>query len=146
MDTALDPRLLVGRIFQDDWTIANVAKLLRFNAGQGMLRANAVSGAAAEMNQDYLRKTSARHLPTGVTVAFRRTGAMRWHADLCFAGREGYLPWNEHVAEEWLIALFGIERPFIREITSDLAFVRRFELTDAIQADKSAPGADRTPS
>lgn len=130
MDAELDPRHLVGRIFGDDWTVANVAKLLRFNAGQGTLRSGAMSGAASEMNQDYLRKTSARHLPTGVTVAFRRTSPTCWHADLCFAGLDGYLPWDDAIAEQWLVALFGVERPLVRQIAaSEDRGVRRFELS-----------------
>ena len=46
MDTTLDPRHTLGRIFGTDWTIANVAKLLRFNAAQGAVITAQGIGAA----------------------------------------------------------------------------------------------------
>jgi hypothetical protein len=117
MHAPLDPQLTLGRIFGNDWTIANVAKLLRFNAGQGRLRAGPLTGGLREMNQDYLRRTSARHLPSGVTVMFRRDESNNWDAALCFAGLDHYLPWNDALAEEWLAALFLEDRPRVRERT-----------------------------
>lgn len=112
----LDPRHTVGRIFGSDWTIANVAKLLRFNAGQGVLRTGPLAGGLQEVNQDYIRRTSARHLPSGVAVSFRRDQASHWHAELCFAGLDHYLQWSDAWAEEWLTALFLQDRPRVREI------------------------------
>jgi hypothetical protein len=131
MDGALDPRHTLGRIFGDDWTIANVAKLLRFNAGQGVLRPGFVSSSLQEVNQDYLRKTAARHLPSGVTVTFRRDQAGSLHAELCFADLNQYLPWSEAVAEQWLEALFPGERMRLVESStgaSEPGVIRRFTL------------------
>jgi len=115
MDAPLDPQHTLGRIFGSDWTIANVAKLLRFNAGQDMLRAGPLTGGLREIHQNYLRKTSARHIPSGVAVTFRRDAARAWHAELCFAGLDHYLPWNDALAEEWLAALFLDDRPRVFE-------------------------------
>jgi hypothetical protein len=128
MDSALNPSHTLGRIFGTDWTIANVAKLLRFNAGQGVVRTGQLTGGMREMNQDYLRKTSARHLPTGVIVTFRRDASRNWHAELCFAGLDDYLPWRDDVAEEWLSALFLEDRPRVHE-SSESTTVRHFEVT-----------------
>jgi hypothetical protein len=72
MDAPLNPQPTVGRIFGSDWTIANVAKLLRFNAGQDFLRADPLIGGLREISENYLRRTSARHLPSSITVTFRR--------------------------------------------------------------------------
>jgi hypothetical protein len=33
------------------------------------------------------------------------------YASLCFASGDDYLPWNGDVAEQWLWALFGSDRP-----------------------------------
>lgn len=128
MDSPLEPQHTLGRIFGSDWTIANVAKLLRFNAGQGNLRTGALTGGMREVNETYLRKTSARHLPSGVTVSLRRDATSNWHAELCFAGLDHYLPWSDVVAEEWLDALFLQDRPRVREAASPCNTVRRFEL------------------
>ena len=128
MDTTLDPRHTLGRIFGTDWTIPNVAKLLRFNAAQGALRPGPLTGSLREMNQDYLRKTSARHLPSSVAVSLRRDHQGAWHAELCFAGLHDYLPWNDAVAEEWLSALFLAHRPLVRECPSDSPVARHFVL------------------
>lgn len=68
----------------------------------------------AAVNQYYLRTVSARHLPTGVSLIFMRLENC-WYASLCFAGADGYLPWNADVAEQWLSALFGQDRPRVRE-------------------------------
>jgi hypothetical protein len=106
-----------GRIFGTDWSIANVAKLLRSNAGRGMWRnAGATGGSTAAINQYYIRTVSARHLPTGVSLIFMRLADENcWYASLCFAGGDGYLPWNADAAEQWLCALFGQDRPRVRE-------------------------------
>jgi hypothetical protein len=110
MNAPLDPQPILGRIFGSDWTIANVAKLLRFNAGQDFVRTGALIGGLREISENYLRRTSARHLPSGVTVTFRRDITGNWHAELCFAGLDHYLPWNDALAEEWLAALFLQDR------------------------------------
>ena len=129
MDVPLAPRHTRGRIFATDWTIANVAKLLRFNAGQGILRAGPVTGGLRALNQEYLRKASARHLPSGVTVTFTREEAGNcWHAELCFADLYRYLPWNQHVAEEWLEALFPEDRASLIE-TIEAAAIHHYTLT-----------------
>jgi hypothetical protein len=131
MDAPLDPQLTIGRIFGNDWTIANVAKLLRFNGGQSFLRTGPQTGGMRDVQQDYLRRTSARHIPTGVTVTFRRDESGNWIAGLCFADLEHYLPWNDAVAEEWLNALFLEHRPNVRECTEAAAepgMVRYFKL------------------
>ena len=119
MSGALDPRLMIGRIFGTDWTIANVAKLLRFNAAQGFLRPGAPTGGMREVDQNYRRTTAARHLPSGVAVTFRRDISSNWHAELCFASLDSYLPWDDAVAEEWLAALFLDHRPNVREVVED---------------------------
>lgn len=132
MDAPLDPQHTIGRIFGQDWTIANVAKLLRFNAGQGMLRPGPLTGGMREMNEDYLRRTAARHLPTGVAVTFRRDAGKNWIASLCFATLDHYLPWDDAVAEEWLTALFLEDRPRVQERTGTAAqpaSLRYFTLT-----------------
>jgi hypothetical protein len=114
---AVPPAL--GRIFGDDWSIANVAKLLRFNAARGMLRdAGPVTGGLLAVNRDYIRTVSARHLPTRVSVTFTRDQSGNcWHAALCFASMEAYLPWDDTIAEHWLAALFREDRPRVREDT-----------------------------
>lgn len=102
-----------GRIFGTDWSIRNVATLLRSNAGRGMWQgANEAGGYAAKINQNYLRTVSARHLPTNVTLIFMRLqDGNCWYASLCFAdANDEYLPWNEEIAELWLCALFGEDR------------------------------------
>ncbi len=106
-----------GRVYGDDWSIANVAKLLRFNAARGVLRDRGqVTGGLQAINRDYIRTVSAHHLPSGMVVTFTHEEAGDcWHAALCFASRGMYLPWNDAVAEEWLAALFGEDRPRVRE-------------------------------
>jgi hypothetical protein len=52
-----------------------------------------------------------------VTVTFRRDLTRNWHAKLCFAGLDHYLPWNDALAEEWLTALFLQDRPRVRDVT-----------------------------
>ena len=131
MNAPLDPQPTQGRIFGSDWTIANVAKLLRFNAGQVFVRTGALLGGLREISENYLRRTSARHLPSGVTVTLRRDITGNWHAELCFAGLDHYLPWNDALAEEWLAALFLRDRPRVRDVTegaSQSNTVRHFKL------------------
>jgi hypothetical protein len=127
MDVPLDPQPALGRIFGSDWTIANIAKLLRFNAGQDFVRAGPLIGGLREISENYLRRTSARHLPSGLTVTFRRDITGNWHAGL----RLDHLPWNDALAEEWLAALFQQDRPRVHEVTdgpSQPNTVRHFKL------------------
>jgi hypothetical protein len=129
MNASPNPPPTLGRIFGSDWTIANVAKLLRFNASQDFVRAGPLTGGLREIGENYLRKTSARHLPSGVTVTFRRDIAGSWHAELFFAGLDHYLPWNDALAEEWLAALFLQDRPRVRDVTEGAPQpVRHFQL------------------
>jgi hypothetical protein len=124
-----------GRVFGTDWTIANVATLLRANAARGMWRSSqATGGYTARLNQNYLRTASARHLPTNVTLLFMRLEAENcWYASLCFADGGVYLPWNGEIAEQWLCAIFGADRPRVsgEKITPGedaAASVRQFRL------------------
>jgi hypothetical protein len=57
-----------------------------------------------------------------------------WYASLCFTGPDGYLPWNAEVAEQWLCALFGDDRP--RVIVEDAGHpsVRQFTLASTSPA------------
>lgn len=106
-----------GRVFGTDWSIANVAKLLRSNAGRGMWHdPGTTGGSMAKVNQNYVRTVSARHLPTDVSLIFMRLeNANCWYASLCFANADGYSPWNGAAAEQWLCALFGPDRPRVLE-------------------------------
>jgi hypothetical protein len=52
-----------------------------------------------------------------------------WYASLCFASAEGYLPWNAAIAERWLCALFGEDRPRVCVENEDHPSVRQFTLT-----------------
>ena len=117
MGVPLDPHPAPARIFGSDWTIANVAKLLRFNAGQDFVRKGPLSGGPRAISETYLRKTSALHLPSGVAVTFRRDIAGNRHAEIGFTGLDHCLPWNDAIAEEWLAALFLQDRPRVREVT-----------------------------
>ena len=65
----------------------------------------------ANINRDYLRRVSAQHLPTSVTLIFMQLEDESRYASLCFARADDHLPWNRDVAEQWLWALFGQERP-----------------------------------
>jgi len=85
--------------------------LLRFNADQDFVRAGPHIGGLREINENYLRRTSARHLASGVTVTFRRDLTGNWHAEIFFAEADQYRPWNPALAEEWLAALFLHESP-----------------------------------
>lgn len=98
-----------GRTFGTDWSIANVAALLRANAGRGKWHpAGTTGGQMAKVNQNYLRTVSAHHLTTGVSVIFMRLdGEGGWYASLYGA--------DEEVAERWLWALFDENRPRVVE-------------------------------
>ena len=128
-----------GRIFGTDWSIANVAKLMRSNAGRGTWRQDVAGGSSmARINQSYLRTVSARHLPTAVSLIFLQLEPASeasksptpnpqprpsWYASLCFTDGETVLPWNREVAELWLNALFG-EVPYVKmEPESSCAWV-----------------------
>jgi hypothetical protein len=121
-----------GRTFDTDWSIANVAKLLRSNANRGAWRQSAQTGRGTEaVNQNYLRTVSARHLPSGVSVIFMRLEQENcWYASLCFAGTDdGYLPWNQETAEVWLCALFGEDRPQVKSTGGTSGDARQFILS-----------------
>src|SRR5436190_2110240 len=116
MDASLDPQPTLGRTFGSDWTIVNVAKLLRFNAGQDFVRAGSLTGGLREISENYLRRTSARHLPSCVTVTLRRDMTGNCHAEIFFGGSDHYRPWNDALGEEWLAALFLHDRPRVRDV------------------------------
>jgi hypothetical protein len=99
----------LGRVFDTDWSIANVATLLRANAGRGVWQEEAGAGSRRIINQNYLRTASARHLPSKLSVIFLRLPKY-WYASLCFD--EG---WNAEVAELWLKTLFGEDRALVVE-------------------------------
>jgi len=119
-----------GRIFGTDWSIANVARLLRANAGRGVWRtAAASSGSTGSVNQYYLRTVSAHHLPSGVSLIFMRLKRENcWYLSLCFAGTGEVRPWNPETAEVWLCSLFGEDRPRVREAPGINPNVRQFTL------------------
>lgn len=119
-----------GRIFDTDWSIANVARLLRSNAGRGVWRRAATAGGSTgPVNQYYLRTVSAHHLPSGVSLIFMRLEAENcWYLSLCFAGADEVEPWNPETAELWLWALFGEDRPRVREAAGANRNVRQFTL------------------
>jgi hypothetical protein len=127
-----------GRIFGTDWSIANVAKLLRSNAGRGKWHnTGAAVGSMAKVNQYYMRTVSARHLPTEVSLIFMQLEDENcWYASLCFAAGDHYLPWNGEAAERWLWALFGQDRPRVVEDSAAVSgeapnqSVRQFTLAD----------------
>jgi hypothetical protein len=99
-----------GRIYGDEWSIENVARHLRFEAGRGFLR-----GVDFIEENQYRRKCSARHKGSGCTVIFTRDDVppnpRGYHASLCFISETEYMPWNEEIAEQWLVALFAEDRP-----------------------------------
>jgi hypothetical protein len=108
-----------GRVYGTDWSIVHVATLLRSDAGRGAWRLQATAGSStSKANQNYLRTVSALHLPTNLSLIFMRLDDQRhWYASLCFASSDGHLPWNADVAERWLCALFGQERPEVFDET-----------------------------
>ena len=90
--------------------------MLRANAERGAWHSTDASrGGMAAVNQYYVRKASAKHLPTSVSLIFMRLAEEGcWYASLCFAGVDGYLPWDVEAAEQWLWALFGEDRARVR--------------------------------
>jgi hypothetical protein len=120
-----------GRIFDTDWSIANVARLLRSNAGRGVWRHSAVTGGSTgSVNQYYLRTVSARHLPSSASLIFMRLERENcWYASLCFASADAILPWKPEAAELWLRALFGEDRPRVHETADANQNVRQFTLS-----------------
>ncbi|MCX6628291.1 MAG: hypothetical protein NTW28_11760 [Candidatus Solibacter sp.] len=119
-----------GRIFDKDWSVANVARLLRSNAGRGVWRHVATTGgSSASVNQYYLRTVSAFHLPSSASLIFMRLERENcFYLSLCFAGNDEYLPWNPETAELWLWALFGEDRPRVHEAADATGTVRQFTL------------------
>jgi hypothetical protein len=119
-----------GRTFGTDWSIVNVAKLLRANASRGMWRQETGTGASrGYVNQYYLRTVSALHLPSSVSVIFLRLERENcWYASLCFAKDDDLLPWIPETAELWLRALFGEDRPRVRAAPEDGLGARQFTL------------------
>ena len=120
-----------GRTLGTDWSIANVAKLLRSNAGMGSWDSSCAASASREaVNRYYIRKGSAKHLPTNLSLIFIRLAKQScWYASLCFAGADGYLPWNAEAAEQWLLALFGEDRPQVVVEDAENPSVRQFTLS-----------------
>jgi len=123
--------LTEGRTLGADWSIAHVAKLLRSNADRGAWDSScATGGNLGAVNQYYLRKVSAKHLPTRVSLIFMRLAKEDcWYASLCFAGTGDYLPWNAEIAERWLRALFGEDRSRIGVDDGENPSVRQFTLS-----------------
>jgi hypothetical protein len=117
-----------GRVFGTDWSVGNVAKLLRANAGRGSWHPAATPGGdRAKVNQNYLRTVSARHLPTNVSLIFMRL-ENGWYVSICFADGTAYLPWDEEIGEQWLWALFGEDRHLV-VAEEGTPRVRQFKLT-----------------
>jgi hypothetical protein len=120
----------LGRTFDTDWSIANVAKLLRSNANRGVWRSTqSTGGSTAVVNQNYLRTVSARHRPSGVSLIFLQLESEKcWYLSLCFVAPAGaYAAWNSDLAEEWLWAMFGEDRPRVQEESGN-PNVRQFTL------------------
>jgi hypothetical protein len=122
-----------GRTLGTDWSIANVVKLLRANAERGAWHSkDAAYGGLAAVNRYYVRTVSAKHLPTSVSLIFMRLAKEScWYASLCFAGADGYLPWDAVVAEQWLGALFGEDRARVLVESGENPSVRQFVLSVA---------------
>ncbi len=110
-----------GRIFGTDWSIINVAALVRSNASRGAWRRSETpGGTTAKANKNYVRTVSALHLPTSASLIFMRLEEENClYASLCFAGPDGFLPWDADVAEQWLSALFAQDRPRVREVSGE---------------------------
>jgi hypothetical protein len=124
-----------GRVYGTDWSIANVATLLRSHAGRGVWhRTTPAGGYAAKSNQHYLQTVSALHLPTNVSLILMQLEDC-WQASLCFCTEGEFAPWNDEVAELWLRALFGQDRPAVRTASDGEApltpSVRNFTLARA---------------
>jgi hypothetical protein len=119
-----------GRTLGTDWSIAHVAKLLRSNAERGAWDSSPATGSSSSaVNEYYIRKVSAKHLPTGVSLIFMRLAKENcWYASLCFASADGYLPWNAGIAERWLSALFGDDRARVAVEDAENPSVRQFTL------------------
>lgn len=123
-----------GRVFDTDWSVSNVARLLRSNAGRGAWRNSDTTGGSTEsVNRYYLRTVSARHLPSSLSLIFMRLEQENcYYTSLCFAGADGtVLPWDAKTAELWLWALFGEDRPRVREIDGGGQNARQFTLAMA---------------
>jgi hypothetical protein len=52
-----------------------------------------------------------------------------WYLSLCFAAADEVAPWNPEAAEQWLWALFGEDRPQVREAAGANPNVRQFTLS-----------------
>ena len=116
----------LGRVFDTDWSIANVATLLRANAGRGVWQEESSAGSARTINAYYLRTASARHLPSKLSVIFMRVKERNcWYASLRFDEA-----WNAEVAELWLKTLFGEDRALVTE-SERQGDARQFTLTMA---------------
>jgi hypothetical protein len=117
-----------GRTLGTDWSIANVVKLLRANAERGSWHpVEPAHGSLAAVNQYYVRKVSAKHLPTSVSLIFMRLAKENcWYASLCFASADEYLPWDADAAEPWLRELFGEDRAGVRVEDTENPSVRLF--------------------
>jgi len=120
-----------GRTLGADWTVENVARLLRSNAGRGAWDSSGgTHGGTSTINLYYLRHCSAKHLPTKLAVVFMRLARPScWYASLCFASADGYLPWNAEAAEQWLAALFGEDRPRVLVEDAENPSVRQFTVS-----------------
>lgn len=117
-----------GRTLGTDWSMAHVARLLRSNADRGAWDGSGATGVQA-VNAYYLRKVSAKHLPTRVSLIFMRLVKPDcWYASLCFASADDYLAWNPVVAEQWLEALFGEDRSRLQVQDAENPSVRQFIL------------------
>ena len=107
----LPPEVFIpGRVYGHEWSLENVARRLRFEAGRGFLR-----GVDFKEDAEYRKKCSARHVPSRCSVIFTRDNVpgspLGCHASICFIGESAYEPWNDEIAERWLAALFGEDRP-----------------------------------
>jgi hypothetical protein len=95
-----------GRLYGREWSLENVARLLRYHAGRGFLL-----GQDPKADARYRQSCTARHAPTQTSVIFTRDNLggslIGWHASLCFIGINEYLPWDEETAGRWLRALYG---------------------------------------
>jgi hypothetical protein len=107
-----------------EWSLENVARRLRFVADRGI-----AEGTDRERDRAYRTKCSAYHVPTCAKLIFVRSkfGGERpsYHVILGFCGEDGVpLPWNTILAERWLRALFGRDRPRVQRHVVDESFER----------------------